>query len=391
MIVAGSMTIFRILAASAALVLLSGCGETTRSIGFLSSPGAGGDGAAGQGNGSVGDSALPASACQSLGHCGGDLQRSDATQVPSALGGTEWVATAPDACQEQLPTQEAYDACDKVRPSVDGGVTGGLMYPLLPFEHALVIVPGSDGSSFDLHFRASAHLAMFFSATCRAGWAVALSCPALGRRIYESTVAESNVRGLRCADDEAEGAAAPVSYQLTQFFDVPCVEREKNGVISLVNHNNLSSPVAPVDYCVQGDTLELSGHDDQMLFNPAFSVRTLRASSADVYGPRARRQRNWRRLRRLVQNRLPGLRRPRAKRQRRRRRLRRERVPPTPALASTARRIRGEERRRLRRPLRLGLLVSQRQARRRRARYRLAKRRLPKGRFSDSDPIACPH
>ena len=274
MIAASSIMSFRILAASVALLLLSACGETTRPIGFLSSlgeAGAGGDGAVAQGN--AGDSALPASACESLGHCGGDLQRSDATQVPSALGGTEWVAAALDACQEDLPTQEAYDACDKVRPSVDGGVTGGLMYPLLPFEHALVIVPGSDGSSFDLHFRASAHLAMFFSATCRAGWAVALSCPALGRRIYESTVAESNVRGLRCADDDQGGCAC--DYQLTQFFDVPYAWSAKNGVISLVNHNNLSSPVAPVDYCVKGETLELSGHGDQMLFNPAFSVRTL--------------------------------------------------------------------------------------------------------------------
>jgi len=276
MIGVGAIVIPRRLAASVVLGLLSACAEVNRPIGHLSAlaeAGAAGEGTAG----------APASSCASLGRCGGDLLRADA----DGLGKTQWIAKSTQACQESLPLPEPFDACAAFSVSADSRVTGMVEYPAVPIESARIELsgPGADGSApLSVRLQAASPESMFFSAACRARWAVPLGCPELGRRIVEELNVVANVAGLRCADDDQGGCVC--DYQVEEVNSLAYAWTASDGLISLVDVSFAPGPATPIDYCQSGDTLTFTGHDGGRLFGHAPStVQLLGLRTLELHPP----------------------------------------------------------------------------------------------------------
>jgi hypothetical protein len=221
--------------------------------------------------------------CAELGRCGGDFL--------GPTGAKEWVATAEDACTDdlQLPvnpvsisqqpprtagkkgaTQATVDWCSNLVFEPDGSVRYQPWFPIVPVKSATLKF---DGKKYDAHFTTYGTQQVAFSAACRAAQGVPESCPLLGRRLDESIRAEANVRHLRCADDGEGGCLC--DYELSLFTSMPGTWGAADGIVTFYDTSNAPSPPAPADYCVRGDRLELTGHNLQQLFNRP-NLRTLR-------------------------------------------------------------------------------------------------------------------
>jgi hypothetical protein len=268
------MSTSRIFAASAALLVLSACGEANRPVGYFSSLADGGASNGGklEGGGSSGveqageaAAGAPKLLCESLGRCGGDLLRPEA----DANGNTQWIASSENACQDAFPPLEPYDACDGFSVAADESVRFKQQFPARPLKSLFLSFRGPDPTAdppeptFVSHAVTALAQSMFFSQACLKKAALPFSCARLGRRIKEALAAESNTRDMRCADDGAGGCAC--NYRLVTFTSVPGTWSAKDGAIQLTDLALGGGQLSPMDYCVQGNELKLSSRDSQPL------------------------------------------------------------------------------------------------------------------------------
>jgi len=138
----------------------------------------------------------------------------------------------------------------------------------------------ADNGIYRAHFLNYQALQMQFSAACRYAQGINQSCPSLGRAIRATTAAESNVTNMRCSDDGEGGCLC--DYELKLFSSLPGSWEAKDGTISFYDQSEAPFPPAPVDYCVKGDSLELTGQNGQQLFNrPALRTLVLHSVSCE--------------------------------------------------------------------------------------------------------------
>jgi hypothetical protein len=231
--------------------------------------------------------------CEPLQRCGGDL-------LPGGEK-NEWVAAGVDSCTDeiQLPIvpvslsqqpapgagkkgvgQATADWCSSLAQKADGSLHFVPFFPIIPLKNAhLTFEPGG---TYDAHFITEAPQQMAFSAACRAAQGINFTCAELGRHIKAAIASESNVYNTRCYDDGDGGCTC--DYLLSLFTSLPGTYGASNdGVVTFYDQSHAPAPPSPVDYCVKGDKLELTGHEGQQLFNkPGLRTLTMhRATCSD--------------------------------------------------------------------------------------------------------------
>jgi hypothetical protein len=227
--------------------------------------------------------------CEPLGRCGGDLAAG--ATVVQGVTLSEWVATAPDSCMDEVqlpitpvsiaqqPTPKAgqksvpqatVDWCSNLSQKPDGSLRYQPFFPIIPLTNAHIkIYPNGH---YDAHFLAGAPQHMAFSKSCRTAQGINFTCAELGRHIKEAIAAESNVTNTRCYDDDDGGCMC--DYYLRLFTSQPGSWGTKDGVVTFYDESGANLPPAPADYCVNGDTVEMTGHKGLPLFSRP-DLRTL--------------------------------------------------------------------------------------------------------------------
>ena len=227
--------------------------------------------------------------CEPLTRCGGDLAAG--ATVVEGVTLSEWVATETEACMDQLqlpvtpvsiaqqPAQRAgkkgvapatVDWCSNLSQKPDGSLRYQPFFPIIPLKNAhLKIYPNGH---YDAHFLAGAPQHMAFSRECRSAQGVSFTCAELGRHIKEAIAAESNVTNTRCYDDDEGGCIC--DYYLRLFTSQPGSWGAKDGVVTFYDESGANLPPAPADYCMKGDSVEMTGHNGLQLFSRP-NLRTL--------------------------------------------------------------------------------------------------------------------
>lgn len=222
--------------------------------------------------------------CDALGQCGGDLlagahdDNSTGVLVPT----TEWIAQAPDACQEPPTLVEPASACHELKILPDGSVQIRLPFPKAVPLHAATL--SISQGQYRAHTEQRAPQRLSLPEGCLTTPTSQLSCQVLGRQIGAAVAAESNVLHLRCYEDGFGGCLC--DYDLSLFSSFPGTWTTDGSVVTFEDGSLAPVPVAPsqADYCVLGDTLELTGHDEQPLFSSRLGIQALvfhRASCSD--------------------------------------------------------------------------------------------------------------
>jgi hypothetical protein len=232
--------------------------------------------------------------CEPLQSCGGEL-------LPAGQKVSSWVATGDGTCTDEIqppvvpvslsqqPATEAnskgagqatLDWCSSLAVKPDGTLhfTNFSLSQVLPMKQAELQFK-ADGTYF-AHFLTQQPEQMAFSAACRAAQGVNWTCAELGRHINASIVAESNVKYFRCQD--ADDGGCNCDSLLLLFTGVQGAYGSTGGITTFYDQQS-NSPPAPADYCVKPDSLELTGHDGQALFNRT-GLRTItyhRATCSD--------------------------------------------------------------------------------------------------------------
>jgi hypothetical protein len=223
--------------------------------------------------------------CEPLSKCGGDLM------AGAVEGESEWIATASDACMDelQLPVnpvsvsqqpartagkkavpQATADWCANLWQKPDGTLMFQGYFPIIPIQNVVLTMKERE---FNAHLVSFAPQRMAFSAACLAAQGIDETCQTLGRHIGAAIAAESNVYHTRCYDDGEEGCLC--DYDLRLFTSVPGTwSRSDDGIVTFFDNSFAPSPPAPADYCIRGDTLEMTSHNNQQLFNRP-NLRTL--------------------------------------------------------------------------------------------------------------------
>lgn len=236
--------------------------------------------------------------CEPLSRCGGDFLDGGKPNVEGHIA-KEWVATADETCTDQVqppvniiqlsqqpsrtagskPTGNAtYDWCQNLEQFSNGLLEVTSIFPTIPARNATLEFE-ADGS-YHAHFLNYQPLQMQFSAACRAAQGINQSCPALGRGIRAATAAESNVTNMRCADDGEGGCLC--DYELKLFTSLVGSWEASGGILTFYDQTLAPNTAAPVDYCVKGERLELTGHEGQQLFNrPALRTLNMRPVSCE--------------------------------------------------------------------------------------------------------------
>jgi hypothetical protein len=240
--------------------------------------------------GALASACTAAQRCEELASCGGDLMQG-AEANAQGLAETEWVANAEGACMDeiQLPVQPisiqqqpakgagkkpvgqaTVDWCSSLVLKPDGSLGFQGFFPIIPMKVVTLKIT-SDGS-YDAHFSQYAPQIMNFSAACRAAQGINESCQELGRHIKEAIAAESNVTNMRCYDIDEGGCEC--AYELLLLNSLPGTWGAAGTKATFYDNSLAPAPPSTADFCVNGDTLTMTGHNGSQLFNrPA--LRTL--------------------------------------------------------------------------------------------------------------------
>jgi hypothetical protein len=229
--------------------------------------------------------------CEELEKCGGDVM-AGAGDVWKADGilDTEWIVTGNDACidpvqrplnpfslarQPQRPAGErpvdraTLDWCSGLAIKQDGTVIRYDVWdPTVPFRNGSLLL-SADGT-YAAQFTAFAHQRAEFSASCLTAQGVPMTCAEFGRQITVLVKSQANLYNMRCFDGEDHGCACDYELSLTAG---PNGRWERKGTM-ITFFDELAGPPSLADYCLKGDTLELTGQDGMRLFNKT-GLRTI--------------------------------------------------------------------------------------------------------------------
>lgn len=229
--------------------------------------------------------------CEPLRRCGGDFIAGGEENSQGVVD-SEWVALGDESCTDQvqvpvvvvsLNQQPAHTAankgasnatvdwCSSLKINPNGSLQYLPFFPIIPLKNARLNLR-SDGT-YQAHFVTFSPTQISFSAACRAAQGVSFTCPELGRHIDAAIRAEANVTNTLCYDDGEDGCLCDQNLRI--FTGQPGTWGAEDGIITFYDGSGANIPAASTDYCVNGDTLELTGHAGQQLFNRP-GLRTLR-------------------------------------------------------------------------------------------------------------------
>lgn len=246
--------------------------------------------------------------CEELPKCGGDFLVG-AKDLGSGAEATEWVATAPGACVDQVPTPPSpasllripprpagiravepatADWCNGLVLGADGAIRAyddGWEQVLKQFSGWFPSVPLYTAQlTLERHYQYSLVTTQLvtqhadLSTTCLVGQGVRLSCADLNAqlatfvedRLNKITGLRAEVYDNRCAETSESGCACDYNVSLTSTTAGPWAA--ERGQISFFDFN--AAPPARADYCVGAASLSLSGSQGADLFNRG-SLKTL--------------------------------------------------------------------------------------------------------------------
>jgi hypothetical protein len=246
--------------------------------------------------------------CDPLGACGGDLMAS-ATKLkgPGTLA-KEWVVVGEvnnvltgAACMDQLqtpptplslvrqppppantrpPDPVTANWCSDIVFKADGSLKSFLLWaPPIPVQVGrLTMLADYDGATdrgtYTMQFTYRQSRPIEFSEACLTAQGVRVSCPELGRSLSEFTKREANLYNMRCQDAPGNLGGCVCNYEQS-FIGGPngrWFADSKSGQINFFSDEY--APPATADYCTDGKTLDLTGHDFTALFNQR-ALRTL--------------------------------------------------------------------------------------------------------------------
>lgn len=247
--------------------------------------------------------------CEELARCGGDFLVG-AKDLGAGQDAVEWVATAPDACVDQVPTPPnpsqlllipprpagvravepaTVDWCNGLVLGADGTIRAyddgweqvleqfGGWFPSIPLYSAQLEFQRNFQYSLTTVQYVAQHIEL--SSTCLVGQGVRLSCDDirvqlpgfLERKFNMIAGLSADVYDDSCSATESGGCSCDYSVALTSTTAGPWATG--NGQISFFDFD--AAPPAAADYCMSGAELSLSGAKGADLFNRA-SLKTLK-------------------------------------------------------------------------------------------------------------------
>jgi hypothetical protein len=247
--------------------------------------------------------------CESLGKCGGDFL-STAKDLGGGVPASEWVATAVDACIDQVPSPPDPPSLSLIPPRPSGirpvepstidwcaglvlksdGTIGAFddgwyetlkryngWFPSVPLYTGQLEV--AQNNQYTLTTTQLASQQVDLSATCLVAQGVVLTCDAIKAelekfvtdRLKGVTGLEAFVYGARCDSMSDGGCSCGYNVSLTTTSAGPWVADDKG---HLTFFDALAAPPSKTDYCASPGQLLLSGSKETDLFNRN-SLKTL--------------------------------------------------------------------------------------------------------------------
>jgi hypothetical protein len=247
--------------------------------------------------------------CDALGKCGGDFL-STAKDLGSGAPSTEWVATAVDACIDQVPSPPDPPSLSLIPPRPSGvrpvepstidwcaglvlksdGTIGafddgwyetlkryGGWFPSVPLYTGQLELVQNNQYTLTTTQLASQHVDL--SATCLVAQGVVLSCDAINTELQKFVTDKlKGITGLKalvygnvCTAMTEGGCACDYNVSLTTSTAGPWAADNKG---HLTFFDASAAPPAKTDYCASAGQLRLSGNHETDLFNRN-SLKTL--------------------------------------------------------------------------------------------------------------------
>jgi hypothetical protein len=249
--------------------------------------------------------------CEELSKCGGDFLMG--AKDLEGVDAIEWVATAPGACVDQVPTPPnpgslllipprpagvraveptTVDWCNGLVLASDGAIRAyddgweqvlkqfGGWFPSVPLYTAQLEIQRGYQYSISTTQLVTQHAEL--SGTCLVGQGVKLTCGDLNAQLATFIENKFNaIAGLKadvydntCADGPDAGCSCDYNVSLTSTTAGPW--GSETGQIAFFDFN--AAPPARADYCVSGAGLSLSGEKGGDLFNRG-SLKTLKLAA----------------------------------------------------------------------------------------------------------------
>lgn len=236
--------------------------------------------------------------CEALSECGGSVLAPGSTDFLNAdsLVDTQWWAYPGDECQDplftpppnptllhQAPTlanqppiePSGADWCSNLVFNSDRTIYSvNLWFPQIPLLDAKLTYSAASESdtegTFEMQVRYFKKMRADFSAQCMTAQGVVMGCNEFTFQMREKLRAEPNISDINCGPGPQGGCSC--IYDMLLISGVTGPWRTEGGV--LTHYDALRDFPSEADYCVNGDTLEMTGHDRTWLFNQT-GLRTL--------------------------------------------------------------------------------------------------------------------
>jgi len=235
--------------------------------------------------------------CDDLDTCGGSVMTNGAQDFNNdGPVETEWHASAGDECQDPLhtpplqntlitqpphlaneapPERSSMDWCSNLVIRGDRTIKRvNLWFPQIPLRDAkLTYSAASDAATdgkYQIQFKYFKQMRADFSAQCMTAQGVVMGCTEFSHAMATVLQTEPNIDSVVC-DDGPQGGCTCI-YNMLLVTSVSGPWRRDGDLIT--HYDELGSAPAESDYCVNGNQLDLTGHDRTWVFNET-GLRTL--------------------------------------------------------------------------------------------------------------------
>jgi hypothetical protein len=239
--------------------------------------------------------------CPPLSECGGSVLSNGALDFYQADGlvDTEWWSYGGDECQDPLytppteatllnqpphlsneapPERTSTDWCSNLVFNDDRTIKSlNLWFPQIPMRSArLRYSAATDNATegiFEIQFRYFKEMRADFSAQCMTAQGVVMGCTEFTYAVRDELAQEPNIdpEQINCFPGPQGGCSCAYDMLLVSGVTGPW---RRNGDL-ITHYNDFGDFPAETDYCVNGNSLEMTGHDRTWLFNQG-GLRTLK-------------------------------------------------------------------------------------------------------------------
>jgi hypothetical protein len=217
--------------------------------------------------------------CKDLGSCGGNLVGIWAQRPAAEDTGKycqeiihkppldEYLRGQPTpVARMRLPESTNADWCHNLVLTSD--MTNALKKNLyywenLPYEGGLLTY--EDNGDYSLDFGRTGRVSLYYSRTCLSQYGHDTNCAKLQQRLIEANDGAGEYDFFDCQDDAAKGGCN-CSFQVGEADAQSGVFSISGGMVTHFSNTPITR-FTPASYCVNGDTLELSGIDNSYLWD----------------------------------------------------------------------------------------------------------------------------